>query len=82
MHRAAFLASEQIALMSYLLTDDDKDTPDWKLYFALRGAVAHQLPHDQARYCAAAFTSFRAGQELEGDPQVIALRWLRQSGPA
>ncbi|MET4297155.1 hypothetical protein ABIB06_007930 [Bradyrhizobium sp. LB8.2] len=82
MHRAAFLASEQIALMSYLLTDADKDTPNWKLYFALRGAVAHQLPHDQARYRAAAFTSFRAEQELEGEATDIALRWLRQSGLA
>ncbi|MBK3665085.1 hypothetical protein JJE66_28115 [Bradyrhizobium diazoefficiens] len=82
MHRAAFLAGEQIALMSYLLTDDDKDTSDWKLYFSLRGAVAHQLPHDQARYRAAAFKSFHAAQELENDPADIALRWLRQSGLA
>ncbi|MCP3476505.1 hypothetical protein NLM33_40560 [Bradyrhizobium sp. CCGUVB1N3] len=82
MHRSAFLASEQIALMSYLLTDDDKDTPNWKLYFALRTAVAHQLPHGQARYHAAAFTSFRAAHELEGDPADIALRWLRRSGLA
>ena len=80
MHRAAFLASEQIALMSYLLTKDDTDTVDGKLYFALRFAVAHQLPHDQARYRAAAFTEFNADQELQGDPPDIALRWLRQAG--
>lgn len=80
MHRAAFLASEQIALMSYLLTDDDKDKADGKLYFALGFAVAHQLPHDQARYRAAAFTAFRANQELQDDPPDIALRWLRQAG--
>lgn len=82
MHRAAFLASEQIALMSYLLTNDDKGTPDWNLFSSLRLAVAHQLPHDQARYRAAAFTSFGADQELQGDPPDIALRWLRESGLA
>jgi hypothetical protein len=80
MHRAAFLASEQIALMSYLLTNDEKDTADEKLYGALRLAVAHQLPHDQARYRAAAFTAFHADQELQGDPPEIAVRWLRQAG--
>jgi hypothetical protein len=80
MHRAAFLASEQIALMSYLLTNDDKDTADGKLYFALRLAVAHHLPHDQARYRAAAFTAFSTDQEIQGDPPDIALRWLRQAG--
>jgi len=37
--------------------------------------------HDQARR-AAAFTSFRADQELQGDPPDIALKWLRQSGLA
>jgi hypothetical protein len=80
MHRAAFLASEQIALMSYLLTSDDKDTADAKLYLALRLAVAHQLPHDQARYRAAAFVAFSADQELQVDPPDIALSWLRQAG--
>ena len=50
MHRAAFLAAEKIAGMSYLLTNDDEGKPDWNMYWALRVAMRHQPSHTQGRY--------------------------------
>ncbi|OSI78625.1 hypothetical protein BSZ22_02630 [Bradyrhizobium canariense] len=82
LHVLGHVEADHRGLVVEQITDADKDTPNWKLYFALRGAVAHQLPHDQARYRAAAFTSFRTEQELKGEATDIALRWLRQSGLA
>ncbi len=80
MYRAAYLAAERIATMSYLLNDDSKNTPDWNLYWALRLAVRHQPNHTRARCKAAAFETFKANAELEGDPLEMASRWLRQAG--
>lgn len=80
MHRAAFLAAESIARLSYLVTPEDEGKPDWILYFALRIAVAYQPDHTRGRYKAVAFHSFDAGGEIEGDPAAIAARWLRNAG--
>jgi hypothetical protein len=80
MHRAAFLAAETIAGMSYLLTKEDEGKPDWNMYWALCVAVRHQPNHTQARCKAAAFETFDADTELKGDPVEIARRWLLAAG--
>jgi hypothetical protein len=80
MHRAAFLAAEKIAGMSYLITKDDEGKPDWNMYWALRLAVQHQPKHTQARCKIAAFEAFNADAELKGDPMEIARRWSQAAG--
>ncbi len=80
MHRAAYLAAEQIATLSYLISNDDEGKPDWKLYVALRLAVAHQPDHTRGRYAAVAFTAFDADAELTADPAAAAIRWLDNAG--
>lgn len=80
MHRAGFLAAEKMAAMSYLLTPDDEGTPNWNLYGALRLAVRHHPHHETGRFKAAAFQSFDADSELQGEIKEIAVRWLRQAG--
>ncbi len=80
MHRAAFLASEEIAGMSYLLTKDDDNSADRRMYLALRIGVRHLLDHAHARFKVAAFNSFDADTELAGDPEDIARRWSQAAG--
>jgi hypothetical protein len=77
MNRAGFLADQQIAEMSYLVSKDDEGTSAWKMYFALRVAVA-EAPHLRCK--AAAFEGFNANGELDGEVAEIALRWLIQGG--
>jgi hypothetical protein len=80
MHRAAFLAAEKIAGMSYLVSTGDEGKPDWKMYWALRLAVRYQPNHTQARCKVAAFKAFDADAELQGDPMEIARRWSQAAG--
>jgi hypothetical protein len=81
MHRAGFLAAEQITGMSYLLTKDDEGKPDWNMYWALRLAVKHQPNHTQARFnVVTSFKAFDAAAELKDDPMEIAQRWLSAAG--
>lgn len=82
MHRAAFLAAERIAALSYLVKPEDEGKPDWILYFAAMLAARHQPDHTRGRYSALAFTSFDAKTEIDGDPAIIAIRWLRNAGLA
>jgi hypothetical protein len=58
MHRAAYLADEKIAGMSYLITPADEGKPDWKLWFAAALSIGRSLGHDHARYKSIAFDTF------------------------
>lgn len=81
MYRAAVLADEKIAEMSYLVSRADEGKPDWNLYFACALSVARSLGRDRARYNSVAFMTFDARSDLAGaDPSVIAKRWLINSG--
>jgi hypothetical protein len=75
MYRAQHLADEKIAQMSHMLTKGDQGTPDWKLYFALRHAVAPRPNYVGARFDVAAFKSFDADAELTSDVEDIIDRW-------
>lgn len=75
MHRAAFLAAEKIAEMSYLISPDNEGKPDWNMYWALLVAVRHLMNQTHMRCKAAAFKAFDADAELSGDPVEIARRW-------
>ncbi|MCZ6592412.1 MAG: hypothetical protein O7B98_14910 [Alphaproteobacteria bacterium] len=80
MYQAGFLAAEKISEMSYLISPENKGSPDSNLYFALRYAVAHQPSHERARFKAAAFNTFDASKELDSEPGEIARRWLSRAG--
>jgi hypothetical protein len=81
MYRAAYLAAEKMAEMSFLISKDDEGKPDWNLWWSLRLALAYQPSHERARCNAAAFEEFTADQELRnGDPLMIANRWLERAG--
>jgi hypothetical protein len=81
MHRAAHLADEKVAEMSYLVASTDEGAPDWNLYFASALAICRSLGHERARYKSVAFDSFEATTELSGtDPSVTAGRWLIRAG--
>jgi hypothetical protein len=68
--------------MSYLISQADKDTPDWNLYFASALSINRSLGHERARYKTIAFKAFD-GAELSGsDLGVIASRWLVRGGRA
>jgi hypothetical protein len=74
-NRARFLVDQTVDALSNVGTDAAgvAGTPDWKLGFALRSAVN---AHPQA----AAFECFDGEQEMKGEPDEIALRWLRRAG--
>jgi hypothetical protein len=80
MNRAAFLAAEKIAEMSYLISTDDEGKPEWNMYWALRLAVRHQLNQAHMRCKAAAFKAFDADVELSDEPVEIARRWSQAAG--
>lgn len=83
MHRAAFLAEEKIAEMSYLIGPEDKGKPDHSLWFACALSVGRLLGHERARYKSIAFRAFDADTDLAGaDPSVTAKRWLVNAGYA
>jgi hypothetical protein len=72
MYDAALLAAEKIAEMSLLVSNSDPDdTQDWKLYSALRLAIAPFPKHERGRFSAAAFRAFDADRELQGRPEEI-----------
>jgi hypothetical protein len=84
-NRAAFLASDEVAHISYAGTNasakDDasaaaaKGTPDWKLWISAKIAVS-------GRPTSLAFEAFDADRELAGEPNETAKRWLKQVGYA
>jgi hypothetical protein len=81
MYDAALLAADKMADMSLLISNvDSDDRQDWKLYSALRLAVAPFPKHERGRFSAAAFRAFDANCELQGKPDEIALRWLGHAG--
>lgn len=81
MHRAAYLADEKIAEMSYLIGPPaDKGNPDWNLYWAASLSIGRSLGHERARYKSVAFDAFDAAELSEFDPSVIATQWLTRAG--
>lgn len=83
LHRAAFLADEKVAEMSYLIGPADQGKPDWNLWWSCALAVGRSLGHEGARYKSVAFSAFNADRDLEGaDPSVTAKRWLTNAGYA
>lgn len=79
MNRAAFLANQKLAEMSYLISNQDEGKPDYKLHFALRMIVPSQ---EIGKWETVAFTSFDGETEMDGEPSEIAARWLQSSKPA
>jgi hypothetical protein len=79
MYRAAYLAAEKMAEMSYLVTND-RANPAWTLWLALWLALAYQPNHERARCNAAAFGEFRVEAELHGSAEEIAAGWLKKAG--
>jgi hypothetical protein len=79
MNRAAFLADQEIAAISHLLTPQDASKPESKLYFALRTATLLDSAHKSRRFDAVAFQAFDAESELRGDVIAIAARWVKQA---
>ena len=79
MYRAAYLAAEKTAAMSYLVKND-RTRPDWNLWLALWLALAYQSNHERARCKAAAFEEFSAEAELQGTAEEIAVHWLVRAG--
>ena len=73
MNRAAFLADQKLAEMSYLISNEDEGKPDHKLYFALRMVIPFQV---SAKWETVAFISFDGESEMDGEPSEIATRWL------
>jgi hypothetical protein len=80
LYRAAHLAADKMAAMSRLIGDADPHGPDWKLYAALRLAVAPFPKHERGRFSAAALRAFDADRELQDRSDEIASRWLEQAG--
>lgn len=80
MYDAASLAADKIAEMSLLIGGDPDDTQDWKLYSALRLAIAPFPKYERGRFSAAAFRAFDADCELQGGAEEIASRWLGHAG--
>jgi hypothetical protein len=81
MNNAALLAADKMDDMSALISSiDPHDRPDWKLYSALRLAVASFPRRERGRFGAAAFRAFDADRELQGKPEEIASRWLGYAG--
>ncbi|SDS18984.1 hypothetical protein [Bradyrhizobium canariense] len=80
MHRAAHLADEKVAEISYLISPADEGTPDWNLYFAAALSIGRTLGHERARYKSVAFDAFDAAELSEPDPSVIASQWLIRAG--
>jgi hypothetical protein len=82
MHRAAHLADDKVAEMSYLITPADKGTHSWNLHFAAALSIGRSLGHERARYKSVAFDVFDAAELSEPDPSTIASRWLARAGCA
>jgi hypothetical protein len=80
MHRAAHLADEKVAEISYLVNPPDEGTPDWKIYWAAALSIGRSLGHQRARYKCLAIDSFDAAQLAESNPRDIAQRWLTAAG--
>jgi hypothetical protein len=80
MYRAAYLASDQMAAMSFLISESDAGKPDWVLWVALRLALRDQPNHERARCNAAAFAAFDAEVVLNETPDRLAIRWLDEGG--
>jgi hypothetical protein len=81
MYDAALLAADKMADMSFLISNGDPDDrQDWKLYSALRLAVAPFPKHERGRFRAAAFRAFDADCELQGKLDEIASTWLAHAG--
>jgi len=80
MHRAAHLADDKVAEMSYLIGPSDEDTPDWNLYFAAALSIGRSLGHLRARYKSVAFDQFYTAELSEPDPIRTATRWLERAG--
>jgi hypothetical protein len=82
MHRAAHLADEKIAEMSYLVSPVGRGSSDCNLYFAASLSIGRSLGHERARYKSVAFGLFDAAQLAEPDPSIIASKWLIEAGYA
>jgi hypothetical protein len=81
MDDAALLAADKMADMSLLITNGGpRGRQDWKLYSALRLAVAPFPRHERGRFSAAAFRAFDANCELQDKLDEIASRWLGLAG--
>ena len=79
MNRAAFLADRKIVEMSYMISNEDKGKPDYKLYIALRTVVLPSQGYVSAKWESFAFTSFNGENELDREPSEIAARWSQAS---
>lgn len=62
MHRAAYLASEEVAKMSYLPSVAENDGSDHKLYQLLRGAITQH--YETGNFHEIAFNSFDPSEHL------------------
>lgn len=80
MHRAAYLAEEKVAEMSYLIKATDKGEPDWNLWWAAALSIARSLGHEGARYKSVAFDAFDAAELVDAEPEAVARRWLASAG--
>lgn len=80
MHRAAHLADDKVAEMSYLIAPTDQGKPDWNLYLASALSIGRSLGHLRARYRSVAFDQFDAAELSEPDPSRTASRWLERAG--
>jgi hypothetical protein len=80
-HRAAHLADEKVAEMSYLISAADEGKPDWKLWWAVSLSIDRSFGHTGARYKTVALDEFDAAAELtDVNPSHITGRLLARAG--
>jgi hypothetical protein len=80
MHRAAHLADDKVAEMSWLVSPHDQGKPDWRLYFASALSIGRSLGHLRARYKSVAFDQFASNALSDADPSRTASQWLERAG--